>query len=581
MPYRIKCDGQAILDLRDDDLIVANPTVSLENNTVGVGSFTIYKNHPNFGVMHHMKSIFEVRDDVGVIFRGRMTDDTVDFDYGKAVELEGVGAFLNDSIVRPYKFPDDFLNDDRYIAAAGNGGNVVEFFLRWLIDNHNAQVESHQRFKLGVVSVWDSNNYITRENTGYESTWANIESRLFNSSLGGFLCFRYEDDGNYVDYLADFTRTNAQAIVLGQNMLDLSGQTSAQETYSAIIPLGKENDNTKTRLTIAGLANGHITDDVVKDGDMIYSVSAVARYGKICVVGDYNDITEAENLLDKAVEQLADGVMLSNTVEVNAVDLHLSDAAVESFRMYQNVSVRSATHGLSAVYRLSKLTIPLLNPSGTEIVAGKTQKTLTAYNAEKQKKVQELLGGYVTGDDLKSEIQKVTQSAHATGYIYNIGVGESFDIAYVGNSPDVECPNCLTWYDDGGLLVFTGKTAGNGTIYLRDGDTLIGAYSVKVVALQTQVYDYTIAVGETIDIAYNGRSPSVECPSCLEYYDDGGLLVFTAIGVGVGTINLYDSDTLIGEYNVKVIAATDAQETETWTFTYEDGSTRAVEVCVK
>lgn len=581
MPYRIKCDGHALLDLRDDDLIVANPVVSLENNTVGVGSFAIYKNHPNFGVMHHMKSIFEVRDEVGAIFRGRMTDDTVDFDYGRAVELEGVGAFLNDSIVRPYKFPDDFLDDDRYIAAVGNGENIVKFFLQWLIDNHNAQVESYQRFKLGVVNVWDANNYIARENTAYESTWANIESRLFNSSLGGFLCFRYEDDGNYVDYRADFTKTNKQEIVLGQNMLDISGQTSATETYSAIIPLGKEDDNTKKRLTIKDLPNRNITDDVVKDGDMIYSVSAVARYGKICVVGDYNDITEAENLLDRAVEQLSDGVMLSNTVEVKAVDLHLSDAAIESFRMYQNVSVRSATHGLSAVYRLSKLTIPLLDPSGTEITAGKTQKTLTAYNAEQQKKVHGLVENYVAGT-VKGEIEKVTQNVHATGYIYNIGVGDSFEIAYNGNSPSVECPNCLTWYDDGGLLIFTGKSAGNGTIYLHDGDNLIGTYAVKVVASQTQIYDFTVGVGESFDIAYDGRSPHVEYPGCLEYYDDGGLLVFTAVSVGVGTIYLYDSDTLIGKYSVKVNATSgNVQATETLTFTYEDGSVRTLEVCVK
>lgn len=499
MSYRIKCDGHALLDLRDDDLIVANPVVSLESNTVGVGSFTIYKNHPNFGVMHHMKSIFEVRDDVGAIFRGRMTDDTVDFDYGRAVELEGVGAFFNDSIVRPYKFPDDFLDDDRYIAAAGNGGNVVEFFLGWLIENHNAQVEDFQRFKLGVVDVADSNNYITRSNSAYESTWANIESRLFGSSLGGFLCFRYEDDGNYIDYLADFTETNKQEIVLGENMLDLAGQTSALETYSAIIPLGKEIGDTERRLTIADIPDGQITDDIVKVGDMIYSVGAVARYGKICIVATFDDITIAENLLDRAADQLAsDGMMLTKTVEVKAVDLHLSDAEIESFRMYQNVSVRSATHGLSAVYRLSKLTIPLLDPSGTEITAGKMQKTWTSYNAEQQKKVQSLVENYVAGT-LKREIERVTKSTHATGYIYNISVGESFDIAYHGNSPSVECPGCLVYYDDGGMLVFTGKAAGSGTIYLRESDTLIGSYAVKVV---DEEYNGEVDIGDT---EYNGE----------------------------------------------------------------------------
>lgn len=65
-------------------------------------------------------------------------------------------------------------------------------------------------------------------------------------------------------------------------------------------------------------------------------------------------------------------------------------------------------------------------------------------------------------------------------------------------------------------------------------------------------YDYTIAVGDTFSIAYEGNSPAVECPSCLEYYIDGGEVVFTGKSAGSGTIKLIRSSEVIGEYSVAV-----------------------------
>lgn len=438
MAYKITCDNYPILDLRDDDLIVVDPKVNLEVNKVGEGSFTIYSDHPYFSKLQRMKSVFEVSDDVGVIFRGRMTDDTMDFDNGKAVDIEGAMAFFNDSIVRPFVFPDDFLENADYITAA-ESGNVVKFFLKWLIDGHNEQVTEAQRFKLGKVTVTDPNNYITRSNSSYDTTWANLDSRLFNSSLGGYLCIRYEADGNYIDYLAEFDETNPQEIVYGENLLNLSNETTAAETYSAIIPLGKETeqktgnsyegdyveivDSVKKRLTLESLEDGNITDDLVKRGDVLYSKSAVASYGWICKPVDFEDVTDVNNLLTKAIDQLTtDGIMLSNTIEAKAVDLHFSDADVQSFRMYRNVVVHSVPHNLSASYQLSKLSIPLLDPKNTNIVVGKTQKTLldkqieNANNALSQViKIKETIESDVSGvkqdvSDVKIEVTEVKQS---------------------------------------------------------------------------------------------------------------------------------------------------------------------------
>lgn len=396
--YHIKCDDYPLFDPRDDDLIVTSPKVNLEVNTVGEGSFTIYENHPYYGKLKKLKSVFEVSDEIGVIFRGRMTNNSYDFNNSTFVDLEGAMAYFNDSIVRPYSFPDDWAEDADYITAA-ESGNVIEFFLNWLINQHNAQVQEFQRFKLGAVTVTDPNNYLSRSDSNYPSTWDTLKSKLFDSALGGFLCIRYEADGNYIDYLSEFELTNTQEIVFGENLLDLKTDSDATTTYSAVIPIGATiedettdeegiTETTKTIVNIKSIPDGDINSDIVKEGDMIYSRSAVYEYGLIIAPvkeTTWNDVTDASNLLTKAVNFLAtDGIMLSETVETTAADQHFSNEQIQSFRIYRNVKVRSDPHGHNGIYQLSKLGLDLQNPQNTKIAVGSTKRTLTDINSEKE-----------------------------------------------------------------------------------------------------------------------------------------------------------------------------------------------------
>lgn len=407
--YQVLCDGHPLLDFRDESLILFNPKVKMEVNTVGDGSFTIYKNHPYYDKIRRLKSIFEVRDEIGAIFRGRMTDDTIDFNNGKAIDLEGLMAFFNDSVIAPYNFPEDFLGNEDYITAA-ESGNVVEFFVNWLIEQHNSQVQEFQRFKLGVVSVSDPNNYITRSDTNSQHTWDVLKSKLFDSALGGYLCIRYEDDGNYIDYLSEFTLTNTQNIEFGENLLGLKHSTKGSETYSAIIPIGAEievevepemategtetnTEKIKVKLSLESIPDGNITDDIVKTTlsnglHAIYSISALEEYGWICPKPSettWDDVTDIDNLLTKSVEHLTGtAVMLSDTVEITAVDLHFTDEEIQSFRIYRNVNAKSTPHNLSKIYPLTKLEIPLLEPQNTKIILGDTVKTLTGQNSKSE-----------------------------------------------------------------------------------------------------------------------------------------------------------------------------------------------------
>lgn len=380
--YSIKCDDYTLYDFRDPDLIVGNPKCKLEVNTVGEASFTIHHNHPYYNALKPLKSVFEISDEIGVIFRGRMTNNSLDFYNSKAVDLEGSMAYFNDSIVRPFAFPDDFLSDADYVKASGEG-NVIEFFLKWLIDNHNSQVQDFQRFKLGSVTVTDENNYLSRSNEKYDSTWNTLKSKLFDSALGGYLCIRYENDGNYIDYVSEFELTNTQEIIYGENLLDLKNDLSASEIFTAMIPIGAttETDGVKSTVTITDLVDETIADDIVKTGDTIYSISAVEKYGFIyapIAESTWEDVTEATRLLNKSVDKLTGkGQLMSNTLEFSAVDLHFTDKQIQSFRMYRNVKATSTVHGQDEFYPLTKLDLDLSNPQNIKISVGKTELTMT------------------------------------------------------------------------------------------------------------------------------------------------------------------------------------------------------------
>ena len=386
--YRITCDGNPILDSRHEDYIVLDPKVSVETNTVGECTFKIYSNHPHYNDLHSLKSVFEVADENGVLFRGRMTNNTKDFYNGKAVDLEGSMAFFNDSMVKPFVFPDDFKD-------APSTGNIIEYFLYWLIENHNSQVQDFQQFKLGNVTVTDPNNYLSRSNDNIASSWQVLKEKLFESNLGGYLCIRYEADGNYIDYLADFEEINEQAIIFGENLLDMKHETDASTTYTAIVPIGadievesgtEDGETTTVKVTLENVADGAINDDIYKitlgNGlHALYSKSAVENYGWICCpIGEstWDDVTDAGNLLTKASAFLSGtGMFLSDYIEATAADLHFTDAEIRSFRIYKKVRVVAKPHGVATYYKLTKLGIDLLNPQNTKIVVGEKKKTLT------------------------------------------------------------------------------------------------------------------------------------------------------------------------------------------------------------
>lgn len=380
--YQILCDGHVLHDPRDEALVVKDKKCKIGSNICGEASFSIYANHPHYDKLKRLRSVFEIKQDDETIFRGRMTDDSRDFNNMMAVDLEGAMSYLNDSVIPPYT-ADDF-------SDASSGDNVVERFFRWIIDRHNSQVQPFQQFKVGKVTVTDPNNYLPRSSSNYQKTWAIVKEKLFESSLGGYLCIRYEEDGNYLDYLADYLDDegekdiNSQEVRFGENLLDFQCDSDGTETYSAIIPLAKigGSENLSTiNPAINPPPDGNITDDIVKKGDALYSIKAVEEYGWICAPIEettFEGFMSTAQLIEKGVEWLkSKGYRYTETTTLTAMDMHLADSEIEAFRVYKYVQASSRQHNKTGVFPLSVLDIDMDNVQNTKITIGETKRTLT------------------------------------------------------------------------------------------------------------------------------------------------------------------------------------------------------------
>lgn len=370
--YQLKYKDYILHDMRlaDEKLIIRDPSVKLAVSKAGEMSFTVDAEHPYLSNLRRMSGLVELLDGTLPIYRGRITSDTKDFYGAHKIETEGIMAVLNDSIIPPFNFPEDFTEDASYKAAAASG-NVVEFFFRWILSQHNAQVTAEQQIKPGVITVSDQNNYITRSSEEYATAMSTISNKLIKSALGGYLLIRYEDDGNYLDYYAALPLTNTQSVEFAENLLDLSSETDGTNIYTAILPEGKDG------LTIEALPDGDLTDDLVKSGLTIYSKSGMATYGRITRHIKWDDVTVAANLQTKAKAALADnGLSMPETITCKAVDLGWQDG-IQHFRVGRMTALFSTPHGYSASYPLMELAPDILDPGNTQITLGATQQTYT------------------------------------------------------------------------------------------------------------------------------------------------------------------------------------------------------------
>lgn len=385
--------------------------VSLELNKTGTFTFSLYSNNKRYDDIKKMKSIVKVYDDDFRLFRGRVLNTKRGFYNELQVTCEGELAFLLDTKQRPYNFE----------------GSVEEFFT-FVVENHNASCsDEEKKFKVGRVTVTDPNDYIVRADSTYMNTLDTLTNKLVKE-LGGYLWTREEEDGVYIDYLADFEEMNTQHIKFGENLLNFEEIVKGQDIATVIIPLGcklKDTDGNETgeRLTIAEINDGL---------DYICSQEAIEKFGWIEKIVEFDDVTIVENLLRKGSEELANSIHLTRTIDLSGVDLHVLNLKIQAFRLGRYTFVESPPHDFAEHFLTRKQEIDILNPANNKLLLGDERKTFVDKQVSDNKNVNIYIGkveeGYrqLVGDTIQVIEGKTTSKIEQASSEIILEIGSTY-----------------------------------------------------------------------------------------------------------------------------------------------------------
>lgn len=362
--YKIFADDTLIYDSTLEDYKIGKGSISLESDKSGSFVFSVYPDHFYYDRFVRLKTVITVYKSNRIVFRGRILSDVTDYWNNKVITCEGELGFLQDSIIRPYSFT----------------GTPEAMFTKF-INEHNAQVDEFKRFKIGTVTVVDPNGRIARSNSEYETALDNMTKRLLEDSTGGHFYITHDNGTDpipTIHYLADFSNVASQTIEFGSNLKNYTKTVKGEDIATAIIPLGAKiddgNSNTEDRrLTIASVNDGV---------DYVYDADAVAVYGWIFKTVTWDDVTAPSNLKTKGEAYLASAILQNITVELNAIDLHLLDHSIESFKVCDYVRVVSAPHNFDSTLLCNKQTLDLLKPENDTVVLGTTYSRFTESNAK-------------------------------------------------------------------------------------------------------------------------------------------------------------------------------------------------------
>lgn len=402
MSYRIKIGDVDAFNNDIPGMQLGDPTLTLELSKAGTLTFKLPALHNSSSLFSAPATILRVYDDSTLVFKGRMLTESSDFLKTRSVTCEGPLAFLNDSIIRPFDF----------------SGSLKDFFT-YVITAHNKDTKPWQHITPGTISITD--DYVHYSSTDYLSAWDVIKTRVLETH-GGYIRIRYDVKENAVlDYAEGFTGTT-HTVAAGENLIDLNQSRSAENTYTACIPLGAKIEQT---LSDGTTQERRLTIETENDGyDYLIDTGLAASYGVIyapVTETTWDNVTVAKNLYDRGKQYLENkAATLRDTITIDAALLGNRPALGDT------VQLISSAHNLTATMLINKITYQLCSPYAVRISLGAESRSMLEQSLTMRQHIAQLTDEYLnksgaarnialslkndTAPQLKAEIEKIVQS---------------------------------------------------------------------------------------------------------------------------------------------------------------------------
>lgn len=481
-------------------------------------SFGLPVENKGYAHVQHLRPYIRVFDGARLYWTGRVLTDEPDIYGTKNIYVEDRLGVLCDSIIRPFEF----------------SGTVTEFLTK-IIDEHNEQVEDHQKIA-GIICSDETS--INRASEGYNTAWSILKSRILDM-VGGYMWLSYDSEEKpYLNYSTTGRDTSTQEIVLGENLAELAIKNASDTLYTACIPLGKKDDETKEYVTIASVNDGK---------DYLIDTGNAAVYGIIYAPPSettWEDVTEPANLLKRGQDWIQNQASrFTQEIDLSAVDLHFVNANVESFRWLDQVVTRVPSRGLNASFLIKSITIRLDMPTSPEIRMGYEGKPLTASTIDDQKdvdkKILDISSGYVTRGEAETIAnEQINQSTYITTTVNSIIAGALEEYVRTGDFETFK-RSMETQFSVLNGQIEARFTATEDSITTLDGETtrqFSEIHSFIRLMAQTSTVNGGIVIGESTsqiklklenDILYffTGDEKTVSVNNAIAYFSAGKLYV--------------------------------------------------------
>lgn len=253
--------------------------------------------------------------------------------------ISGTGEYINDSFFysrpgRRYKAT-VYVKNERGSNVTIRGSYQYEQAGAWTTVNVNSSLTVENKDDQWVEFSFDFQPNL--------SEYTKIRPRWYFDNIG--------NDGNRRVYLDDFSFSQ------------IEGDTEVSEDQIGLkqVPDGVSSFDA----------------DVFKSGDVLYSTSAVERYGYKEEVFEDTTITNIDDLVQAGIKELNKSKDPQITLDIKAVDLALFMEGYTHLNVGDAVRVRSAIHDTDEFLMVNSITLDLQDPGQSEYVIGKAYDSLT------------------------------------------------------------------------------------------------------------------------------------------------------------------------------------------------------------
>lgn len=432
-----------------DKQILFSPSLSLTDNEAGELSFTMPVENSGYDILEKFSSTITVYKDNEWFWAGRCITEETDFYKQKALTCEGVMAFLNDTHQESSVYTNISISD----------------FINNMLTVHNGKVSANRRIYLGTVTVDDG---LKNRYSEYEVTLEALNDLITDN--GGHMYITYENSQFKLNYIANFKPESSQYVQFGSNLLDFTIESNMDNFASVVLPLGKEDEDTGERVTVASVNQGSI---YVVDQDM------VSRFGWIEHLYEDGEIEAPSVLLTNAQKILSESIVEDLTFSLSAIDLSNLDNNITAINLLDQIRVISAWHNLDRAYPVTELELDLSDPANDTFTLGVAEKrTFTSKsmqaNSDILNKVEEAKTSSTT-----AAIRKAAELINTStrGYVTIVNDGDKTEFIAITDTPYDQLDNTTKmWkWSIGGL----GYSSDGGTTYgvaiTMDGE-IVGDY---------------------------------------------------------------------------------------------------------